>query len=1121
MNNFLKKILILFMMVFSSSIYGKLPPSISTGGNALNIIFAVDTSGSMSASGQPSYPIYSVTGYVSGNTLYLSSRTNCSTISNKTSYYIYDPTYTTNTFPRGGGVTVLNYIPISASSCKATLSASKNITTRNFSLSLSETSPTPRYISVQNAISQIISDKSLASQANFALLTWSSNTATQKGSCKSYPTQTYTWVPLNTSKTQNLIDIQQGVTCINATGSTYVNYPMSFLQNYINSSSFSPFDSCATTLIIVMSDGIWSGGSTAEAIASNLLKRSRPIKTYAVAMDISPTATNFTALAQAGGTLSTPGVLGGFNTSATTLVNAFKAAIQTSLFDSYSAVAPTIMQKTPTNALILVPDFQYKATIQWPGHLTASTINADGSISPTSSWEFGEKLDKLSPNSRYIWTAAPGLPVNTSSTPNNFTTSNLTNIASAMGDDINTTTQLIYFIRGYDAFDENNNNSTTDIRWKLNDIYNSKPIYVAQPEQTITSDSNFIGGKKYFYNLNPSAYSTFLNNTKNRKSMVYVGSNGGVLHAIDADTGDETWAFVPPPLLDKLDNMVNTALLHSTNSIYGVDGSPVAQDVYIDGTWKTYLAVTLGMGARGFSVLDITNPNIPLHLFSIERYSDINGNEHTRLWRSNGTLFTESNMPGLDNIYTALGYTTSTPVFSYAKSHNGAYSPVLILGEGTSNNGLTNVKIYLGNNATQTSVGAGTYIIGLNKGDQEGMLLHSKDVGYTSTSNTPIPSAAILTISTTTSTSNSYSVQITNTYDLDEGTTVSGNGIPLGTYVTSIDSSTQVTFNNPVSLSAGTSLTFTRKIFNEVMAQISIMESGSTPYMSGKYGYRMLSPNNNGFIHSFSDIGSDASTIDYPYSSFSSTAPRGAYGAFNVINSGTTFANDRLIQQPLSISKCLANPINELNVVYGTGDMEILSMTNKSPDNLLVSIQDTENNIFGLNKSRSFLTSDSSSWGSSSLFFNATNTSSPSCQSNSQLGWYVRMNGLSAFDENNNLKTFNLAKLAAKPETVGGLVAAPIYIPPIDLNSCSLGSSALIYRDCKCGYSSGPALYLTNMLIGGVATFKNNIYISVSSKSNVTKVDAAGKYTKTGSVITGQPGFTFKPATLKGKLRVR
>jgi hypothetical protein len=59
------------------------------------------------------------------------------------------------------------------------------------------------------------------------------------------------------------------------------------------------------------------------------------------------------------------------------------------------------------------------------------------------------------------------------------------------------------------------------------------------------------------------------------------------------------------------------------------------------------------------------------------------------------------------------------------------------------------------------------------------------------------------------------------------------------------------------------------------------------------------------------------------------------------------------------------------------------------------------------------------------------------------------------------------------------------------------------------------------MIIGGITTYKDNVYISVSSKNSVTKVDAANKYTKVGAVITGKPGFTFKPPKLKSKIRIR
>jgi hypothetical protein len=170
--------------------------------------------------------------------------------------------------------------------------------------------------------------------ANFALLTWGSSTATTVGSCRQ--NYTYTWVPLNSNKTSNYSEIQNGIQCINANGGgTQVDAPMRFIQNYVASSSFSAFDSCATTIVIVMSDGQWGGGTTAETIATALKSRSRSIKTYAVAIDIAPSTSSFMSLANAGGTLTSPGVLGGLSVNTSSLVDAFKAAIQSALFDSY------------------------------------------------------------------------------------------------------------------------------------------------------------------------------------------------------------------------------------------------------------------------------------------------------------------------------------------------------------------------------------------------------------------------------------------------------------------------------------------------------------------------------------------------------------------------------------------------------------------------------------------------------------------------------------------------------------------------------------------------------------------------------------------------------------------
>ena len=115
--------------------------------------------------------------------------------------------------------------------------------------------------------------------------------------------------------------------------------------------------------------------------------------------------------------------------------------------------------------------------------------------------------------------------------------------------------------------------------------------------------------------------------------MIYVGANDGMLHAINADTGVEKWGFIPPFIGSTLPTMVNVNFnrkkelgFGGTNPIYGVDGSVTAHDMYFKkpGTnspgWYTILMVPYGRGGAGFSLLDVTNPDKPDHLYSI--YND-------------------------------------------------------------------------------------------------------------------------------------------------------------------------------------------------------------------------------------------------------------------------------------------------------------------------------------------------------------------------------------------------------------------------------------------------------------------------------------------------------------------
>src|SRR5690606_13738359 len=98
-----------------------------------------------------------------------------------------------------------------------------------------------------------------------------------------------------------------------------------------------------------------------------------------------------------------------------------------------------------------------------------------------------------------------------------------------------------------------------------------------------------------------------LNNESARSKAVYVGAHDGMMHAFDANTLSELLAYAPPEHLTggQLARLTDPNYRHR----YFVDGTPVPADVYIGGSWKTYLVGSLGAGGRTVYALDITNPN--------------------------------------------------------------------------------------------------------------------------------------------------------------------------------------------------------------------------------------------------------------------------------------------------------------------------------------------------------------------------------------------------------------------------------------------------------------------------------------------------------------------------------
>lgn len=130
----------------------------------------------------------------------------------------------------------------------------------------------------------------------------------------------------------------------------------------------------------------------------------------------------------------------------------------------------------------------------------------------------------------------------------------------------------------------------------LGDIVNSQPVYVGRPNGRLFYGAEFTGA---------DTYGAFVLNQSTRTPVVYVGANDGMLHGFNANTGVETFAFIPAAVIPSLKNYSSPTYTHQ----YYVDGDITVADAYIGGAWKTILVGTLGRGGRGVYALDVTNPS--------------------------------------------------------------------------------------------------------------------------------------------------------------------------------------------------------------------------------------------------------------------------------------------------------------------------------------------------------------------------------------------------------------------------------------------------------------------------------------------------------------------------------
>ncbi|WP_131780981.1 pilus assembly protein [Legionella gresilensis] len=258
-------------------------------------------------------------------------------------------------------------------------------------------------------------------------------------------------------------------------------------------------------------------------------------------------------------------------------------------------------------------------TIDWSGRLLAFALDPDngnilytGSSTQGAIWDAAEKLKLQNFNTgRNIITYKPstkkGIPFRWPTNPASPTLTELdvsqstilnTNPSTALVD--NQGSNRLNYIRGDRSKEMQNGGIFRNRSTPLGDIIDSGPVLVDVPKQNYP----IVWSGSAAENTVP--YSTFRDANLNRKPVIYVGANDGMLHAFDADNGNELFAYVPSKVFANLNQLTSTSYSHR----YYVDGSPNAIDVFINGNWRTVLVGSLNAGGQGIFALDITDPTM-------------------------------------------------------------------------------------------------------------------------------------------------------------------------------------------------------------------------------------------------------------------------------------------------------------------------------------------------------------------------------------------------------------------------------------------------------------------------------------------------------------------------------
>lgn len=219
---------------------------------------------------------------------------------------------------------------------------------------------------------------------------------------------------------------------------------------------------------------------------------------------------------------------------------------------------------------------------------------------------------------------------------------------------------LIRWIRGQDSLDEDGDGDRLESRrWLLADPLHSRPLAVSYGARAGTG---YTAG-------NPDI-------------RIFFGTNDGVLHVLrntseaGAESGQESWAFIPPGLLGMQSALAENRVGALQDHPYGLDGEAIAYirdrngngDIESDEGDAVWVFIGQRRGGRGIYAFDMTNPDSPRYMWMIDHSSA--GFDQLAL------TFSTPRLARLD-----LGDPAPTPVLVFAGGYNGGWQGAARVGK--------------------------------------------------------------------------------------------------------------------------------------------------------------------------------------------------------------------------------------------------------------------------------------------------------------------------------------------------------------------------------------------------------------------------------------------------------